>query len=42
MAKLIDNILKAEATLGVTVTEGGSYDDTELRERVEALEQKED
>jgi len=37
--KLVDNVIKADATLGVKVE---PYDDTELRERVEALEQKPD
>lgn len=37
--KLVDNVIKADATLGVKVD---PYDDTELRERVEALEEKPD
>ena len=37
--KLVDNVIKADATLGVNVE---PYDDTELRERVEALEEKPD
>ena len=37
--KLVDNVIKADATLGVKVE---PYDDTELRERVEALEEKPD